>query len=155
MIEWLQGLADERVLPRPAGVSAPFFAAAARGELTFQRCAAGHPFLYPRLACPVCGSRELGWEAAGGRGEIISFAAVHRPAWNDLERPAPVVLIIVRLDEGPRMLSTLERASRGQARIGLPVQAAFERIREGLGLVRFTPADDPVTDRSEFLKGTH
>jgi uncharacterized OB-fold protein len=153
MTKWLDGLADQRVLPEPDGVSAPFFAAATRGELTFQRCAAGHPFLYPRPACPVCGSRELGWERAGGGGEIISFAAVHRPAWNDLERPAPVVLIVVRLEEGPRMLSTLEKASAEQARIGLPVQAAFERIREGLGLVRFTPADR--SPAGEFSKGTH
>lgn len=75
----LDGLHDPEALPPLTDVNRPYFAAAARGVLVFQRCANGHPFLYPRLVCPVCHDGELAWETAAGTGEIVSFAPVYRP----------------------------------------------------------------------------
>ena len=46
----LDGLHDHRRC-RHDRCRRPYFAAAARG-IVFQRCANGHPFLYPRLVCP-------------------------------------------------------------------------------------------------------
>ena len=138
--EMLTGLADAEALPRPDSASAPWFEGAARGELRFQRCAAGHAFLYPRRLCPVCHSRELRWEVSSGRGEVVTFAAVHRPPWDDLERPVPYVIVLVRLDEGPQLMSTLEGIEPERVQIGMRVQAAFERVGDDIGLVRFVPA---------------
>jgi uncharacterized OB-fold protein len=137
----VRGLADPEALPRPGPVSAPYFEAAARGQLLFQRCAAGHAFLYPRMLCPVCHERRLGWEPAGGGGEVVTFAVVHRPPWDELPRPLPYVIVLVRLDEGPQLLSTLEGIDHQRVRIGMRVTAAFEQVRERLGLVRFVPAE--------------
>lgn len=136
----LEGLADPETLPAPTAVSAPYFAAAARGELIFQRCDRGHAFLYPRSLCPSCHSAALTWERSSGRGEVVTFAAVHRPPWNDLTRPVPYIVVLVRLAEGPRLLSTLERVRPGDGRVGLAVRAVFEQIDEDMGLVRFVPA---------------
>jgi uncharacterized protein len=135
----LDGLADPETLPSPTAVSAPYFAAAARGELIFQRCDRGHAFLYPRSLCPSCHSSELTWERSAGRGEVVTFAPVHRPPWDDLLRPVPYVVVLVRLAEGPQLLSTLERVDPGDVRIALPVRAVFEQIDEEVGLVRFAP----------------
>jgi uncharacterized protein len=140
-VRWLDGLCDPAALPRPNAVSAPYFRAAARGELIFQRCAAGHPFLYPRSLCPVCHSVELEWERAAGTGEVVTFAPVHRPPWNDLPRPLPYVIALVRLDEGPQLLGTLEDIEASQASVGLRVAAAFERAAAEIGLVRWVPAE--------------
>lgn len=138
----MRGLADPEALPRPGPVSAPYFEAAARGELLFQRCASGHAFLYPRMLCPVCHERRLDWERAGGGGEVVTFAVVHRPPWDELPRPLPYVIVLVRLDEGPQLLSTLEGVDHQRVRIGMRVTAAFETVGERLGLVRFVPADE-------------
>ena len=140
MTEFLDGLADPDAHPVPDSISGPYFEAAARGELRFQRCSAGHPFLYPRRLCPRCHSRELSWEASAGAGEVVSFAAVHRPPWDDPGRPVPYVIVLVRLDEGPQLMSTLERIAPEEVEIGMRVSAAFERLSEDLGLVRFVPA---------------
>jgi uncharacterized protein len=137
----LDGLADPDALPAPNEVSAPFFASAARGELVFQRCERGHAFLYPRSVCPSCHSAELAWESSAGRGEIVTFAVVHRPPWDDLARPVPYVVVLVRLDEGPQLLSTLEGVEPAAVHIGQRVQAAFEHVEEDLGLVRFQARD--------------
>ena len=133
----MKHLADPAALPTPDPVSAPYFEGAARGELRFQRCAAGHAFLYPRLLCPHCHSRELRWELSVGIGEVVSFAAVHRPPWDDLSRPVPYVIVLVRLDEGPQLMSTLEGIEPEEAQIGLRVRAIFEQVSDHVGLVRF------------------
>lgn len=133
-------LHDPDALPVPSAVTAPYFAAAARGELIFRRCERGHAFHYPRSLCPVCHSTQLTWERASGRGEVVSFAAVHRPPWDSLPRSTPYVVVLVVLDEGPQLLSTLERIEPADVRIGMVVEAAFERVSEELGLVRFLPA---------------
>lgn len=133
-------LHDPDALPVPSAVTAPYFAAAARGELIFQRCDRGHAFLYPRSLCPVCHSTQLTWEPASGRGEILSFATVHRPPWDSLPRSTPYVVVLVGLGEGPQLLSTLERIAPADVRIGMAVEAAFEKVSEDLGLVRFVPA---------------
>lgn len=133
-------LADPDTLPTPTDISAPFFAGAARGEVHHQRCdACGLAFLYPRARCPACHAERLTWRRSAGRGEIVSFAPVHRVPWNEFPRPVPYTIVLVRLDEGPQLMSTLEDADPADVVIGARVRAAFERVREDLGLVRFVP----------------
>ena len=133
----LDGLHDPEALPPLTDVNRPYFAAAARGVLVFQRCANDHPFLYPRLVCPVCHDGELAWETAAGTGEIVSFAPVYRPPWDSFPRSEPYVVVLVRLDEGPQLLARLEGVAPDEVAIGARVRAVFERVNEDLGLVRF------------------
>jgi uncharacterized OB-fold protein len=45
-----------RPIPRPDAVSAPYWEAAARGELLIQECKqCGHRQFYPRAVCTDCG----------------------------------------------------------------------------------------------------
>lgn len=151
----VEGLADPGALPRVTDVNRPFFAAAARGQLVLPRCElCDEVFFYPRQACPTCHGREMGWVDASGRGVVRVAVPVHRPPWNDLPRPAPYVIALVELEEGPMMLSTIEGAEPDATRAGLSVQAVFEHVRDDLGLVRFAPLGHwdrtvvmPTTDR--------
>ena len=74
----------------------------APSPLHFQRCAscasAVHP---PRPMCPVCGSRELGWEESAGHGTVYSSSDVHT-------REGAHNVALVDLDEGFRVMSTVE-----------------------------------------------
>ena len=108
------------LLPKPSAESAPFWEACDRDELRLQRCArGGHLFYYPRLNCPICGDRELRWETCAGTGTVFSFSHVHvsfhGPKW---ESQLPYTVILVDLDEGPRLLSRLVGADRDDVRIG-------------------------------------
>ncbi len=134
------GLHDPQALPQLDDVNRPYFAAAARGELIFQRCANGHPFLYPRLLCPTCHNDELTWETAAGTGEVVSFAPVHRVPWNSFPRQDPYLIVLVRLDEGPQLMSSLEGVAVDGVEIGQKVRATFQRVDDELGLVRFVHA---------------
>ena len=73
----------------------------APSPLHFQRCggcdAAVHP---PRLLCPVCGGRDLVFEASKGEGEVYSTSDVHT-------REGAHNVVLVDLDEGYRVMSTV------------------------------------------------
>lgn len=84
----------------------PFWQGAREGKLLIQRCAAcgSHQF-YPRPVCIRCGSLEVGWVQASGRGVVYSMTTVRVPVTPELE--PPYVVALVDLEEGPRLLTNL------------------------------------------------
>jgi len=125
--------ADER--------SAPFFAAAAREVLLIKRCAGCGRWLDPgATGCPGCGAADPRWEQAAGRGRLISWAVL--PAGK--AEPAPSVLALVELDEGPWLRTRLEgtgAAGTAGLRAGVRVRARFVHPAEGESYPVFTPGD--------------
>jgi uncharacterized OB-fold protein len=120
--------------------AAPYWEGIDRGELVIPRCRqCGHWFFYPRLHCPSCGSADIAWEVASGRGTLYSYVINRLPApgWEDR---APYVIAIVELAEGPRMLTNIFDVDPvpEQLPLGLTLRAAFG-ARDGLGTVGFVP----------------
>jgi len=85
---------------------------------------AGRAVFYPRLVCPYGGTAPLEWRVSSGRGTVYSISRVH-PVKGD---PYPVALI--DLDEGFRMMSTVEGALGEPEEIGRRVRVTF-RPAEG------------------------
>jgi uncharacterized OB-fold protein len=113
-----------------------FWEGAAKGQLLIQRCsrcqALRHP---PGPGCPKCSSIE--WEAAAmsGKGEIYSFVRHHHPTIPPFEVGHPVIL--VQLDEGPRLVSELADHDTGDIEIGMRVEAQFDEVEDGFTMPRF------------------
>lgn len=127
----------------PSALTAPFWAAAAKGLLVVQRCVCGEYRHYPRLRCPACASGEWDWAPVTGRGVVYSFTVTLRPfhpAWRDR---APYAIATVELDEGVRMVSDLPDEDTETVRIGAPVEVFFDdvgdRVLPRFRLVRSTP----------------
>jgi uncharacterized OB-fold protein len=118
------------VLPRPTSASAPFWEACNREELLLPRCEdCGTIFYYPRIACPHCASLRLGWVRSLGRGRIFSLTRVHVSFQGDAWRSQlPYIVILVDLDEGPRMISRLIGADREEAVSGDGVEVVFPQV---------------------------
>lgn len=131
-------------LPRPGTLTEPFWKAARRGELRVQRCSscARHVF-YPRLNCPHCGSAELQWVTASGRGTVFTFTVARRPTHPAFADRVPYVIGIVELEEGPRMTTNIVQCDPDSVYIGMPVKVVFEDADEKIALVYFRPADGP------------
>ncbi|HKE12406.1 MAG TPA: zinc ribbon domain-containing protein, partial [Myxococcota bacterium] len=69
-----------RPLPLPDLDTAPFWTAAARGELSMQSCAVCRGLRFPpRPMCPRCGSLESFWKPVSGRGTVWSYVVCHPP----------------------------------------------------------------------------
>ncbi len=134
----MSGETRERPRPRIGPDSAPFWEAAARGELRLPVCTAcGKAHLPPGPVCPFCFSDALAWRPAAGTGVISTFTVVHKawfPAFADV---TPYAVVQVELDEGPRLTAGLSDAENGPPAIGQRVAVTFERVDEGLSLPMF------------------
>ena len=70
----------QRPLPTPITPEAkPYWDGAREGKLMVPKCkACGKAFLYPRVLCPFCASRDIAWIQASGRGKLFSFEIAHQ-----------------------------------------------------------------------------
>jgi uncharacterized OB-fold protein len=129
----------------PSPDAAPFWEAARRHELLLPYCEAGDGFFfYPRTACPACGSRDVGWRRASGRGRIHSFTIQPASRVPGYEDAGPFVSVLVELEEGPRLLSLLVGVEPDpeHVRCDLPVEVAFLDQPGGASLPVFRLAAD-------------
>jgi uncharacterized OB-fold protein len=133
----------------PSPDAAPFWDACARRELVLPFCGAcARFFFYPRSACPQCGSRDVTWRAASGRGRLHSFCIQHQSAAPGFRDAVPFVTAIVELEEGPRMMTLLTEVEPDPAgiRCEMAVEVAFAELDDGAVLPVFRPRRG---DRSE------
>ncbi|MYS79228.1 Zn-ribbon domain-containing OB-fold protein [Embleya scabrispora] len=93
--------------PTPTPETAPYWDAAARGDLSVQFClqCARHYF-YPRPACPRCGGESVEWRTVAGRARLVSYVINHRPL-PPFDATVPQIVALVELDEGPRMMTAI------------------------------------------------
>lgn len=73
---------------------------------------------YPRVIEPRTGATDLEWVPASGTGTVYSVTVIRK---RTLEESYNVVL--VDLDEGPRMMSRVDGMPFEQIKIGMRVQA--------------------------------
>lgn len=124
-------------LPSPDLLTAPFWDACRRGVLEVSACAdCGHRFLPPGPCCPRCWSQRLAPRAVSGRGRVASFAVYRRTHHPGM--PAPYVVALVELDEGPRLISNVVGCRPEEVVIDMPVAVRFEAAGDFL-LPRFAP----------------
>jgi uncharacterized protein len=109
-------------------------AALAEGRLMLPReTATGQCFFPPAVGAPESGG-AWDWVEASGRGTVHSVSIV-RP------RPpeAPYNVVLVDLEEGPRLMSRVEGISAEAVTIGMTVIARIDRSN-GEPILLFDPA---------------
>ncbi|HEV7265970.1 MAG TPA: Zn-ribbon domain-containing OB-fold protein [Falsiroseomonas sp.] len=102
-----------------------------------ESCGAAH--LYPRARCPHCGGAAFAWRDASGAGTLASFSVVHRAPSPDFAAEVPYTVAVVRLAEGPQLMSRLVDAAPEATQVGQPVRLRFATMPGGQRLPVFTP----------------
>jgi uncharacterized OB-fold protein len=97
----------------------------------------GHPFLPPGPRCPRCWSTQLHQRAVSGEGSVFSFA-VYRRTYHPAV-PAPYVVALVELAEGPRLISNVVGCAPEAVRVDMSVRVRFDDVGD-FTLPRFEPA---------------
>jgi hypothetical protein len=124
-------------LPRPDALTEAFWDACRRRELVVSCCAdCGHLFLPPGPCCPRCWSPGVTPRPVSGEGHVYSFCVYRRsyhPAF-----PAPYVVALVQLAEGPRMISNVVGCAPEAVHVDMPVRVRFDAVGE-FSLPRFEP----------------
>lgn len=127
---------------RPLPIASPddkaFWEGCRQHELLIQRCTScGAVRYWDKPMCPVCNSLEAEAIAASGRGTIWSYTTTYHaftPAWKGV---VPYTVVIVTLEEGPRMTSILDGVQEKDIQIGAPVDVFFDDITPEATLPKF------------------
>lgn len=132
-------------IPRPARwdvlyrSSGPFWDGIAAGKLLLQRCTScGRWLAPPRPMCPGCQSRDHEWVPASGRGTVYSFVT-----YCESEHPAfvaPYTVVLVELEEGPRLISNVVGVAPEDVEIGMAVEVAYANVADDFTVFGFRPA---------------
>jgi uncharacterized OB-fold protein len=127
-----------RPVPTPEERSTEFFKAAKEGRLLIKRCAACGRFLAPqREMCDACSGERLEWVEASGRGTLYSFVVMHQILHPGFRDEGPYNVVMVELDEGPRIISNVVGTANSEIRAGMRVEAVFEELTEDVSVPKF------------------
>lgn len=135
----------DKPIPHPAlwGIiyrsSTPFWEGIKEKKLLIQKCRDCGKILHPpRPMCPGCHSTECEHIEASGKGTIYSYTTYSKSPHKSFKAPYSVVL--VELDEGPRLISNMVDVKPEDIEIGMPVEVAFDKIDDDLTLYKFKKA---------------
>ncbi len=134
----------QRPLPTPITPEAkPYWDGLREGKLMLPKCEdCGSAFFYPRIACPHCHSRNVGWIQASGKGRLYAFQIAHRALNPAFKIEPPYILAMVELEEGPRMMSNLINIEPDPqiVKCDMAVEVVFEKQTDEVTLALFQPA---------------
>lgn len=114
---------------------------ARENKLLVQKCGDCGALRYPssRL-CAKCQSEVAGWVEVSGKGTVWSWCVFHRAYFEGFKPEIPYAVVLVQLDEGPKLYSNLMGVPKERIRIGMRVKAVFERVTDEATLVKFAEA---------------
>lgn len=119
--------APARPRPDARGAGKHYWNAAREGRLDLPLCSGcGKLHWYPRVRCPHCGSADLAWVTASGKGTIHTYTVVRQSGDPYFKTKLPYVLAMIDLEEGVRMMSNIVDCDVDSVRAGLPVRLVFE-----------------------------
>ncbi len=132
--------APAKLLPPETPASKPYWAACRKHQLLIQRCSAcGHYQFYPRTFCTECMQREPEWVQASGRGTVETWTIVRRPVSEAYAADTPYVIALIRLDEGPVMMSQVSDCDPEGVHSGMRVEVIFKDWGDEVSLPVFKP----------------
>jgi len=127
--------------PRPTPETEAYWDGCRKHELLLQCCSqCGNFQFYPRIICTRCSSDKLEWVKANGHGKILTFTVVRRPVSEAYAEDVPYVVALIKLDEGPTMMSNVVECDPESLQIGDPVQVMFEEWSKDISIPKFSPA---------------
>lgn len=118
------------------GPDAQYLAYLQSGSLHLQQCGGCNRFVFfPRILCHHCGSDDLIWRRASGKGTVYATTVIRRRP----EQGPPYNLCMVDLEEGVRLTSRVEGLAPEDVEIGMAVTARISE-QDGEPIVVFEPA---------------
>ena len=124
-------------LPKIDPVNQGFWDNAKAGKLSVQSCKACGDKRYPASpVCPKCLSSDQEWVSVSGKGTLESWVDFHRAYWDGFKEDLPYRVCLVKLAEGPVMVSNLVGPS-DNAKVGAAVEVMFDAVTEDVTLPKF------------------
>ncbi len=129
-------------IPVPTLETAPYWEGCRQHQLRIQRCNdCGQYQFFPRLYCSKCFGERVDWVNATGRASVVSFTVVCRPVSPAYANEVPYVVALVRLEEGPQMMTNIIGCAPEEVKIGMIVEVVFDDWTETISIPKFRPAE--------------
>lgn len=131
-----------KLIPVPTIETKPYWDACQQKKLSVQKCeACGHIQFYPRIMCTECSSRNVSWTEVSGEAKVITYTIVHRPILDAYKEEAPYILSILKLNEGPTMMTNIINCPLNEVHCGMKVEVTFKNWGEDFLVPVFEPRD--------------
>ena len=121
-------------------VMQPFWDGARDGVLVQQRDRRTGEVHWPPKPMYWKGGDRLEWFEASGRGEVFSYVVAYEPHLPAFQHLLPLVIVLVQLDEGPRLVGYMVNCTPEQMRFGMKVRVVFKRLTDEVTLPVWEPA---------------
>jgi uncharacterized OB-fold protein len=120
----------------------PFWEASARGDLILQCCSeTGKCFFPPAPVSPFTGRPYWQWVKASGLGELWSYVVFHQGYFDGMKDELPYPVAMVKLAEGPFLLTNLIGVAPDHVKIGMKLSVRFPGGPLGFVLPQFGPVE--------------
>jgi hypothetical protein len=130
----------DKPLPRIDTLNKPFWDAARDEKLVIQSCdECGDVRFPPSPVCPKCLSAAQSWKPASGKATLESWVDFHRAYWGGFNDALPYRVCLVRLEEGPLLISNFVGDS-DTANLGVALRVVFEKATDEITLPKFVVA---------------
>jgi uncharacterized OB-fold protein len=124
-----------RLAPWPGPINQEYYDGLKRHELLLQKCRdCGKLRFWPIEMCPFCNSFNYDWTRCSGKGTVHSYTIQHATM------PYPWVVLLVELEEGPRLV-THGLMEPEEVYIGMPVEVDYEKVTDEITLHAFKKAE--------------
>ena len=90
--------------------------------------------------CPSCNAADVEWRSAAGGGSVYTYTVVYHPTHPAFQDRVPYIIAVVELDEGPRIVTNLQRCAPEQVACGMRVVIVFEEVNGSVSLPQAVPA---------------
>ena len=128
------------VYPQKDHDSIPYWEHLKEHKARLQKCEKCGRFRFPPYpSCPYCGVMGGNWEPISGKGAVYSWITIHHAIDPRLASETPFVIVLVDLEEGPRVTGRLVGCNGDQMKIGMQVKALYDDIDAELTLLNFEP----------------
>ena len=125
-------------LPRPTPETQAYWDATKEHRLLIQQCGDcnKHQF-YPRPTCTQCNSENMNWVEAEGDATLVSWSVIGRAVSKAYADPNSAILALVKLTEGPNMMTNIVDCDPADLSIGDAVTVVFEDWTDEISMPKF------------------
>ena len=108
-------------------------------KFALQYCTECNKFIHPpRPMCPTCRSQDtMEWKESSGKGILYSYIAFTSPKMAYPAYELPYAVVLVELEEGPRICANTHEIEPDEIEIGMPVEVMYEDLPDGQTVYRF------------------
>jgi hypothetical protein len=115
-------------------VMRPFWDGAREGKLMLQRERGTDRMHWPPKPLYWKGGGRLEWFQASGRGRVFSYVIAHEPFLPAFRHLLPLVLVVVEVEEGPRLVGYMVNCRPEEMKFEMPVRVVFKPLTERVTL---------------------